>query len=187
VQIFVLAADGTVLHALPGFWHPEDLARELRFALLVARLWADETRTLEEKGRMFRLLHIAELRRQPPATYARSAWQHFDEWAEIEKLRDDPDRDTLLTWEQAEGTQAAPKPRLKPLNVVAHQRMVAQPFRSYEDFDVEAFVDYGRHHYDLNRGQDGDGRVLAGQRKLRHQREREAQRAAQLAARAQRR
>ena len=31
-QMFVLSSDGVVLHCLPGFWHPEDLAHELRFA-----------------------------------------------------------------------------------------------------------------------------------------------------------
>ena len=28
VQLLMLAADGTVLHALPGYWHPDDLKRE---------------------------------------------------------------------------------------------------------------------------------------------------------------
>ena len=33
VQLLVLAADETVVHALPGFWHAEDLLPELRLGL----------------------------------------------------------------------------------------------------------------------------------------------------------
>lgn len=178
VQMFVISPDGVVLHALPGFWHPDDLLRELRFAKLVQRLWEDQDRTLEEKERMFRLLHIAELRRQPAETYARSDWQSFDRHEEIGKLEHDPNLDTVMY--RDDGTVVLDhegRPQLRPLNVVAHQRMVEQPFRKFEDFDVAAFVDYGRHHYDLNRGWSGDGRVLRGQGRLRRVRAAESKRA----------
>lgn len=177
VQIFVLSPDGIVLHALPGFWHPEDLARELRFAKIVARLWEDPDKTREDKERMFRLLHIAELRRQPAETYARSAWQSFDQWAEFQKLRQDPDRDTAM-FDEDGAMQTTPngQPVLRPLNVLAHQRMVDQPFRPFEEFDVAAFVDYGRYFYDLNMGHDR-GRHLPGQDRLRSHRARDAARA----------
>ena len=41
VQIFVLSPDGVVLHALPGFWHPEDLVRELTGWICIRVTWAD--------------------------------------------------------------------------------------------------------------------------------------------------
>ena len=31
-QMFVLSPGGVVLHALPGFWHPDELAAELHFS-----------------------------------------------------------------------------------------------------------------------------------------------------------
>ncbi len=42
MQTFVLSGDGTVLHCLPGFWHPADLAHELEVSLALHRLWQDK-------------------------------------------------------------------------------------------------------------------------------------------------
>lgn len=173
VQMFVLTPDGVVLHALPGYWHPEDLLRELRFGQVIARLWDDPGKTREQKERMFRLLHIAELRRQPAETFQRSAWQGFDAHAELQKLSNGVEPDSYL-W-NGEGGLARDwkgKPILKPLNVLAHQRMVEQPFRTYADFDVAAFVDYGLLHYDNNARVDKQGKTFAGQRDLELRRER---------------
>ncbi len=155
VQILILSPDGVVLHALPGFWHPEDLAHELRFAKLAYRLWLDPDRSREDKEMMLRRMHERELLRQDPATVARSDWQGFDRWEEIRRCQEWP-RDTVQT-------TAAGYPlknerglyELKPLNVLARERMMAQPFRSIADFDLEAFVDYGRAYYDNNRGDRG--------------------------------
>ena len=83
VQIFVLAPDGVVLHALPGFWHPEDFAEELRFAQQVAALWSDPDRTRADKERMFGALHAVALRRCDEHTTARSDWQGFDRNREL--------------------------------------------------------------------------------------------------------
>ena len=77
-QLFVIAPDETVLHALPGFWHPEDLARELQFAKVIAKLWADDTKARETKERMYVRMHRREVYQQSPETYARSTWQSFD-------------------------------------------------------------------------------------------------------------
>lgn len=32
IQMFVMNPDGTVIHCLPGFWNPQDLADELTLA-----------------------------------------------------------------------------------------------------------------------------------------------------------
>jgi hypothetical protein len=162
IQIFVLSPDLVVLHALPGFWHPDDLARELRFAKVLARLWEDQDRTREQKDDMFRRLQLAEVRRHPAETFARSTWQGFDARIEMQKLKQGP-RDTFLL--QPDGTPILDqhgRPRMKPINMLTHERMAQRPFVPYEDFDVAAFIDYGNMHYDLN----GGGKQFPGQQTL---------------------
>lgn len=173
VQIFILSSDKVVLHALPGFWAPEDLARELQFAKVLHRLWEDDNRTLAEKRDMCRRLQTLEPRNHPVETFARSAWQSFD--ARHERARRG-ERDTALevvaplmsgtlagalrnaTAMNIEPGQAV----LKPLNILVHERMAARPFVSFDQFDIEPFVDYGRMHYDLN-CHHGKGKAFAGQ------------------------
>src|SRR5262245_17948687 len=82
VQLIVMAADETVLHVLPGFWHPEDLARELRFARTLHRLWLDDQRTLADKQRLYAAMHRAHVRGFSADTIARSDWQDFDRTVE---------------------------------------------------------------------------------------------------------
>ena len=178
IQIFVLSPDLVVLHALPGFWHPDDLARELRFAKVLARLWEDQDRSREQKDDMFRRLQLAEVRRHPPETFARSKWQGFDSRVEIVKQQKGP-RDTFLL--NADGTPVPAGrgiPRMKPINMLVHERMAQRPFVPYEDFDVEAFVDYGKMHYDLNVRVDGRGVQFPGQGVLQAKRARMARRIA---------
>ena len=146
VQIFVISPDEVVLHALPGFWHPEDLARELRFAKTLWRLWKDKNRTLDEKRALYAKMQLAELRNHPKVTYARSDWQGFD--ARKERQRGQiVERDTLL---------AKPNPNwgvssgMKPINVLVHERMARRAFIPFESFHVGAYVDYGRKFYDNN-------------------------------------
>ena len=176
VQIFVLSPDKVVLHALPGFWAPEDLARELRFAKVLYRLWQDEGRTLAEKRDMNRRLQLREPRRHPVGMYARSAWQGFDAAAES---RRQGQRDTVLDVEvpalsrtltgrlQQLSIQSAGRTGklMKPLNLLVHERMAARPFVAFDDFDIEEFVDYGRLFYDLN-ARHGRGVRFSGQTTL---------------------
>ena len=182
VQIFVLSSDKVVLHALPGFWAPEDLARELRFAKVLHRLWQDDSRTLAEKRDMNRRLQIRELRSHPAGMYARSAWQGFDALAESARHKQGA-RDTSL------GVEAPALPStvagvlrqlsmqrvgsagtlMKPLNVLVHERMAARPFLAFDDFDTQEFVDYGRLYYDLN-ARHGRGIQFAGQAALKKKR-----------------
>ncbi|MHC5066736.1 MAG: hypothetical protein ACYTG5_22500 [Planctomycetota bacterium] len=178
VQIFVLSPDRVVLHALPGFWHPEDLAAELRFAKVLARLWSDENRSLDQKRDMYRRLQEHEIRRQSEASTARSGWQGFDRRAEADRLAKGP-RDTFYP-----ASDGMP-PALKPINLLVHERMAERPFVAFEDFDTEAFVDYGRLFYDLNSRVDGRGIEFKSLAPLRKKRARlakiEAKREAQRA------
>lgn len=148
VQIFILSKDLHVLHALPGFWHPVDFERALRFGLALNRLWEDESRTTMQKMNMFYRMQMAELRMQPDELVARSQWQRFDQRAEQRKHRLSP-RDTIT---DADGGF------LKPINQIVHERMVYYPLVPFADFDTAAFADLGLGYYDLNRRVDGKGR-----------------------------
>jgi hypothetical protein len=148
VQLFVLAPDQVVLHALPGFWHPADLVHELHLAKAAWRLWQDSGRSLEQKRSMYRRLVLTDLRYQDPASYARSDWQSFDKSYQSGHL----DQDTFERNEMGKVQRtAAGAPILKPLNVLTHQRMAARAFLPFDEFDVDAFVEYGTRYYDNNR------------------------------------
>lgn len=146
VQIFVLTPDLVVLTALPGFWHPDDLASELRFAKVLDRLWRDENRTTAQKNSMWVKLHEQHLSRQSPETTARSEWQSFDRRKELARSRRE-NLDTVVINEDG--------PEVKPLNRVVRKRLIDRPFEAFADFDIPSFVDYGRTHYDNNARYDG--------------------------------
>ena len=153
VQLIVMAADETVLHVLPGFWHPEDLARELRFARALHRLWLDDGRSLDEKRRLYAAMHRAHVRGFTAETIARSDWQDFDRATELARAQQQA-RDTTVVPGDGASTPAAAGVSLKPLCVLVHDRMLARPFRQLAEFDMESFVDYGRPYYDNNGGID---------------------------------
>jgi len=142
VQLVALAADGRVLHVLPGFWHPDDLVRELRFARDLNRLWLDDRMDVAGKQRMAAAMRQAHVRSLPPATVARSTWQGFDESEEIDRYRKSP-RDTVEL--DADGV-----PHVLPICRLVHERMASRTFVRFDDFDMESFVDYGRPYYDNN-------------------------------------
>lgn len=150
VQIFVLAPDLVVLHALPGFWHPEDLARELWFSKMLFRLWQDESRTRAQKDDMFARLQLAEPANQPAATFARSQWQGFDASFERGRARTQA-RDTIVVTEDGKlARDDKGRLRMKPINVLVHERMSRRPFVPFADFDIAGFIDYGLEFYDNN-------------------------------------
>lgn len=167
VQIVVLAADGTVLHALPGFWHAEDLLGELRLALEVFELWHDESSSLAQKEAMFRALHRSFVHRLPEQALARGEWQSFDVAAEVDRARTTP-RDTMQL--DANGNPVLGK--MKPIAQLVHERMAARPFRKFDAFDMESYVDYGRAYYDNNAGLDR-GRPFSRAEQVNRKRERE--------------
>ncbi len=181
VQLFVLSPDRVVLHALPGFWAPDDLARELRFAKTLHRLWNDEGRSVAQKKDMCRRMQMAEPHYHSAATFARSNWQPFD--IRTERSKGDG-RDTalqLLAPEMSKNlasllsknTTMSLRPGqslMKPLNVLVHERMAAMPFVPFAEFDIAGFVDYGQMHYDLN-SKHKPGKAFAGQVKIRKMRQ----------------
>jgi len=174
VQILVLAPDRTVLHALAGFWHPDDLEKELGFARLVFALHSDANRSPGEKLAMYRAFHEQAIRQASPETLARSTWQSFDQSHEVWRAQEGP-RDTVLRYVDGkpardEGGNVA----LKPLNVLQHERMRSMPFTPYERFDVERFVDYGLEHYDNNRWIDERSRRFAKREELERKSNRKA-------------
>ncbi|HEU4417416.1 MAG TPA: hypothetical protein VFT55_00680 [Planctomycetota bacterium] len=173
VQLIVLAADETVLHVLPGFWHAQDLAAELRLALEIHRLHLDETKGSATKKAMFAALHRSHLRRHLEESRSRSEWQGFDQHAEIERCKNET-RDTV-TFDNG-------NPTIKPILQVVHERMMARPFKRLADFDMESFVDYGRAYYDNNMGVD-KGKQFYGAQHANEKRERDQAKAAKAAAR----
>jgi hypothetical protein len=146
VQLLVLAADGVVVHALPGFWHAADLVPELRLGLELFRLYLDDDRTPAARDAMFHALHRAHLQRHGAAAATRGAWQSFDKHHELHRA-DFAARDT---------SEIAPdgKRVLKAIPQLVHDRLATRPFRRLADFDLESFVDYGRPFYDNNPGDD---------------------------------
>lgn len=151
VQIVVMAPDRTVLEVLPGFWHPDDLRRELRFCQTLYRLWTDQTRTLAQKRSMFAVMQRAFLSRLPLDTIARSDWQSFDRAEELMRLAHGDKRDTAVpVILDVPKKNEAGAYELKPLCQLVHERMLRQPFSSFDDFDMRAFTDYGRVFYDNN-------------------------------------
>ncbi|MFN3243579.1 MAG: hypothetical protein ACE37K_18890 [Planctomycetota bacterium] len=147
VQFMVLADDETVLHAMPGFWHAQDLIKELTLGLEIQRLYQDERLEGDRKQQMFSMLHKSFLRRHGKDMERRSQWQGFDRWHEIHRVQTE-ERDTFVKNGKGEY-------EIKTVPEVIHDRMVARPFQKLDDFDLEAFVDYGRPFYDNNHGDRG--------------------------------
>lgn len=173
LQLFVLAPDLTVLHALAGFWHPADLRSELTFAQRLFALYRDETRTPEEKWRMARAFHDQAIQHASPETLARSDWQSFDRSRETWRAQEEP-RDTVRYVNGKPAVDANGQIALKPLFVLQHERMKAQLFQPYARFDVERFVDYGLKHYDNNRGFDQSAKHFTARERLERERQRKA-------------
>ena len=167
VQLFMLSPDLVVLNVLPGFWHPEDLARELDLGKTMLRLWKDKGRSRAQKDAMFTRLQLSELKQQPKETYARSGWQGFDARNEQKRLTQGKTRDTFKTDANGELIMGRRKrPVMKTTNVVVHERMAKRPFVKFEDFDTAVFADYGRTFYDNNKKVDGRGEVFMTPRRV---------------------
>lgn len=190
VQIFVLSPEQIVLHALPGFWHAEDLARELRLGLSLFKLWKSENYSPEQKNKIYRRIQLNAVRNHPVEMFARSAWQGFDVNTERARNRSG-ERDTFFAEKAPEAiprnlqqlmrsiTTLAVQPGQqipKPINLLVHERMARRPFVRFADFDTAQFIDYGRMFYDLNRKRDrGKGKTFPGQKALMKKRNKERQ------------
>ena len=164
VQIIVMASDTTVLHVLPGFWHPEDLAKELLYARQLFHLHKDKSKKLAEKRRFASMMRGSHLRSMSEETIARSDWQGFDGHTEFRRYKNEP-RDTIVL-------SSAGKPQLKPVCQVVHDRMSELVFTKLAKFDLEEFVDYGRAFYDNNSRIGDKGKEFRAAKKANRKRER---------------
>jgi hypothetical protein len=173
VQMLVLSADETVVHALPGFWHAEDLLVELQLALEVHRLHVAEDLSPASKLAMFKVLHRSHLRRHGEGMASRSEWQGFDRAHEAQRAQTEA-RDTFIV--ARDGTKT-----LKSIPQLVHDRMVARPFQRLSEFGLASFVDYGRPFYDNNEGLDR-GRAFPQAVKANQKREQELEKERERAA-----
>ncbi len=151
-QMFVLAADGTVLHCLPGFWDPSDLVHELDFAAELNGVWRNSSLTRAAKDERFRALHLAHANAHPQELVDRSVMQGFDKKYETKHR---PETSDCII---REGQEVALRPRarrqqdeFKTTDRIMHERMSSRPFVAYSAFDTAAYVDYGRPKYDKHR------------------------------------
>jgi len=158
IQIFVLDPDGTVLTCLPGYWCPEDLARELDLAQDLDKVWRDPSLSRSEKDEMFARMQLNHIAEHPRAERNRSRLQGFDVQYEARHRLYATDIFTNVNAVDP-ATGHAPPAAVKTADVIMHQRMAVRPFEQYKDFDVVAFSDYGKPMYDKHE----DFRMANGQ------------------------
>jgi hypothetical protein len=158
-QMFVLAADGTVLHCLPGYWDAKDLAQELGLAQRLNRVWRDGLLTREQKDGRFKTMQLAHIAEHPQDMVDRSVMQGFDKKFE-EKKRPETSDCILRPGSLQPRLRPSKKgqDRFKTCDQIVHERMAARPFVKFADFDVAAFSDYGRPKYDKKQDEVADGK-----------------------------
>ena len=159
IQLFIMAADGTVLHCLPGYWNPRDLAGELDLAVRLNDVYQNASLSGDQKDKLFKQMQLEHIRSHGADMVARSSLQHFDMAHEAHRARkSDVIKNLSLVLEDPEH---APPEAFKTTDQLMHERMASRAFRSYSGFDVGAFVDYGSHMYDKHEANmDEDGRPI---------------------------
>jgi len=149
IQMFMLAADGTVLHVLPGYWAPADILPEMELAKKLNQVWMSNY-SLNQKRQEFYRLQLAHASAHSSETRLRSEMQSFDK--KYEAKHNLHTSDTILNPALAaacltKGMQA-PEGAFKTTDVIMHERMARRPFVPYTQFDVVAFSNYGKPFYD---------------------------------------
>lgn len=149
IQMFMLAADGTVLHCLPGYWAPADIVPEMELAKKLNAVW-NSNYSLQQKRQEFYRLQLAHARNHPQDTKYRSSMQSFDQKYEAKNRLNTSDTilDKNLARMSLEKGAMVPAGAFKTTDVLMHERMAVRPFIPYSQFDVVAFSDYGRPLYD---------------------------------------
>ncbi len=160
VQLFVLSEDGTVLHCLPGYWNPEDLASELELAQRLNDVWLNKSITTDQKAAIFKKMQLEHLASHSKETSERSHLQGFDAQyvAQLPELIEKPE---LLREYQchAQGKSKGAKEgegmhvpceAFKTTDQIMHERLSKTPFVAYQDFDIASFTNYGIDYYDKN-------------------------------------
>ena len=153
VQSFLMASDGTVLHCLPGYWHPQDLVREVEFAGRLHDVWTNKKLSSTQKRQHFKSMQLSHVNEHPWQMKRRSRMQSFDMEHEAKhRLRNS---DTITNAGVAQAilskdrmTKIKAMRGFKTTDQIMHERMASRPFVSYSHFDVAKFADYGRPLYD---------------------------------------
>lgn len=149
-QIFLLDADGTVLECLPGFWAPDDLLCEIGFAKGLDKVWHDGNRSPSQKSGAFVSAQLLHLKAHSQAMMERSHLQSFDAQEEMKDAQSDlfyKDGEFKPSFDLMNGVSRK-FPELKTVDQLVHERMAKRPFVNYDQFDVAAYVDYGKRRYD---------------------------------------
>jgi hypothetical protein len=149
LQLFMLAADGTVLHCLPGYWDPADLVHEMELADALHAVWRDGALSPADKDARFRDLQTAHVDGHSFGMVRRSRMQAFDQKFEARRRLETSDAIVDRDAAAAAGRRGRPPQHaFKTTDRLVHERMAARPFRAYEAFDTAEYVDYGRPKYD---------------------------------------
>jgi hypothetical protein len=144
IQMFVLAPDGTVLHCLPGYWNPKDLAEELVLAQQLYKVWINKEMSLEDKRQMFSQMQIAHLQQHSKAEKNRSHLQGFDVQFEAQKRLNQTD---VFYNPRIPNPDKVPQ-NVKTADVIMHERIAMRPFVPYDKFDTADYSAYGKNMYD---------------------------------------
>lgn len=158
----MLAADGTVLTCLQGYWNPSDLVSEMGLANELNQVWLNPNLTRAQKNQKFSQMHLAHAAQHSQATRMRSHLQSFDAKFEVKNRL--YKSDAILNPQVAAqvNVKGAPIPweAFQTTDQLMHQRMAKRPFERYTQFDVANYVDYGRQKYDKHEDdRDANGQV----------------------------
>lgn len=146
IQMFVMTPDGVVLHCLPGYWHSEDLASELKFAEQINQVWVNPNLTRQQKDLAFSQMQLQEISAEPKGMSGRSHMQGFDLMEEAKKR---PHGGFFYNPSLVDQTTGKTPPKnVKTVDIVMHERMAQRPFLTYKEFDVPQFAMYGKNEYD---------------------------------------
>lgn len=156
IQMFLLSPDGVVLTCLPGYWAPQDLLTEVRFAAQLDQVWKNNSLSRSQKEQVFKQMHMAHAQEHPRGMVARSHLQGFDALYEAEKPNSDFIKDPKYMAANASGSWGStgetakhpPMSAFKTTDVVMHERMAKRPFEAFSHFDVAQYSDYGKWKYD---------------------------------------
>ncbi len=160
IQMFVMTPDGTVLHCLPGYWHSQDLASELKFAQKLNAVWNDPFMTAEEKNARFKELNLRQISLEPPGMSKRSHMQGFDLQYEAKNR---PHSDFFKDPSKVHAKMAKGDDNVNTVDIVMHERMAARPFVAYKKFDTANYCCYGKDEYDKHEQyRNPDGSITPG-------------------------
>ena len=160
IQMFIMNPDGTVLHCLPGYWNPRDLAGELQFAQKLNDLYLNQSLSPVEKKTAYSRMQLDHVHMHSSDMVARSQLQHFDMKHEAMNPHSDAVKNRALLADGQWGP--AQYAAFKTTDEILHERMAARPFLTYDKFDVARFADYGTSTYDKHEDSlDETGRKVA--------------------------